>query len=121
MRLNKQEMIEVYKLLDEGKLKEKMSYAIYPHKETIDAIKKEFPDAHDIWKHEEANEYYVRFLDEEPEQEDWEDTRFFRAAAIEIESNPNVEVTCLEISDAERKWMYSGYDLVWEKVGVNNE
>lgn len=114
MYLTREELLEIHNALalSQGDLYRKIDLALYPNKETIDAIKKEFPDAKDIWKDNTSNTYMVRFEDED-EWEDFEDSRICRANQIIIPKNIDVEIETIEIS--EEDWMYSGYDLVWKR------
>lgn len=112
MYLTRTELLEIHSALKTGKLHRKIGLALYPNEETIEAIKKEFPDAEEIWKDDASNSYIARFKDEE-EYESFEECRLWRANHLYVQQNKDVEIQTMEIP--EEDWMYSGYELVWKK------
>lgn len=112
MYLTRTELIEIHSALKQGELHRKIGLALYPNQETIEAIRREFPDAIEIWKNDRENNYIARFK-EEDDYEHYEESRNWRANHISVPQNKKVDIETMDMP--EEDWMYSGFELVWKK------
>lgn len=116
MYLTRENLELIYNHLPEGELKDRVGLQIFVNHDVVEDIKVAFPDVSSIWKSSDSNSYYVKFYDYEDDDIPF---RIKIAAKIARKYDISTEIHVLELDlkykGTEDDWMYSGYELIWER------